>query len=93
MIHHVIHDVICLQPEWYMSQVLAWIRDHSSFLEEKIQPLLEVTGVGVDVRVSIIMMIEAATGELYHRLSSSVVCCRKLMISYVMICRHCQTMK
>ena len=49
--YHVIHDVIPLQPEWYLSQVLAWIRDHSSFLEEKIQPLLDVTGVAVDVRV------------------------------------------
>ena len=43
-----------------MSQVLAWIRDHSSFIEEKIQPLLEVTGLGVDVRVSIIKITEAA---------------------------------
>ena len=49
-----IHLVISSQPEWYMSQVLAWIRDHSSFLEEKIQPLLEVAGVRVDVRVSIV---------------------------------------
>ena len=49
-----IHLVISSQPEWYMSQVLAWIRDHSSFLEEKIQPLLEVAGVCVDVRVSIV---------------------------------------
>ena len=37
-----------------MSQVLAWIRDHSTFLEKKIQPLLEVAGVCVDVRVSVL---------------------------------------
>ncbi|VDI67318.1 RAD50-interacting protein 1 [Mytilus galloprovincialis] len=28
------------KPEWYLGQVLGWIRDHSSFLTKRIQPLL-----------------------------------------------------
>jgi len=43
-----------LQPEWFLSQVLAWIKDHTPFLEERIQPLMEgvvFSGRTVDVRV------------------------------------------
>ena len=29
-----------LQPEWYFTQILTWIRDHRDFLQKRIQPLL-----------------------------------------------------
>ncbi|XP_038064366.1 RAD50-interacting protein 1-like isoform X2 [Patiria miniata] len=29
------------KPEWYLTQVLNWIRDHSDFLDNTIQPILE----------------------------------------------------
>lgn len=29
------------KPEWYLGQVLGWIRDHSTFLNTRIQPLLQ----------------------------------------------------
>jgi hypothetical protein len=29
------------KPEWFMAQVLAWIRDHSGFLSEEVQPVLD----------------------------------------------------
>ncbi|KAI8794641.1 RAD50-interacting protein 1 [Biomphalaria glabrata] len=32
------------KPEWYLTQVLTWIRDHSDFLERNIQPILDETG-------------------------------------------------
>ncbi|CAG5129171.1 unnamed protein product, partial [Candidula unifasciata] len=32
------------KPEWYLTQVLSWIRDHSDFLERNIQPLLDESG-------------------------------------------------
>ncbi|CAL1527454.1 unnamed protein product [Lymnaea stagnalis] len=34
------------KPEWYLTQVLTWIRDHSDFLERNIQPLLDEAGKG-----------------------------------------------
>uniref|UniRef100_A0A0B6ZWY6 RAD50-interacting protein 1 n=1 Tax=Arion vulgaris TaxID=1028688 RepID=A0A0B6ZWY6_9EUPU len=32
------------KPEWYLTQILSWIRDHSDFLERNIQPLLDESG-------------------------------------------------
>ncbi|GAB1607404.1 RAD50-interacting protein 1-like [Argonauta hians] len=29
------------KPEWYFTQVLAWIRDHCDFLEQTVQPILD----------------------------------------------------
>ena len=41
------------QPEWYLTQVLSWIRDHQEFLSTRIQPLLEKAGLqSVDAVVS-----------------------------------------
>ena len=31
------------QPEWYFTQVLNWIKNHSDFLEHTIQPILQRT--------------------------------------------------
>ncbi|XP_014681256.1 PREDICTED: RAD50-interacting protein 1-like isoform X2 [Priapulus caudatus] len=33
------------KPEWYMTQVLSWIRDHSGFLKKRIQPLMDRAGL------------------------------------------------
>ena len=30
-----------MQPEWFFTQVLTWIRDHSNFLVTNIQPILD----------------------------------------------------
>ena len=46
--------MLLLQPEWFLSQVLTWIKDHTPFLDERIQPLMEgvvFSGRMVDVRV------------------------------------------
>ncbi|XP_076459173.1 RAD50-interacting protein 1-like [Babylonia areolata] len=32
------------KPEWYLTQVLSWIRDHWDFLDRNIQPLLDEAG-------------------------------------------------
>ncbi|XP_041364407.1 RAD50-interacting protein 1-like [Gigantopelta aegis] len=32
------------KPEWYFTQILSWIRDHSDFLQNNIQPLLTEFG-------------------------------------------------
>jgi len=45
---------LLLQPEWYFTQILNWLRDHLDFLDKKIQPLLKETGnQAVDAKVSV----------------------------------------
>ncbi|XP_039625817.1 RAD50-interacting protein 1 [Polypterus senegalus] len=39
------------KPEWYLTQVLMWITNHSQFLEERVQPLLDKVGAAVDARL------------------------------------------
>ena len=38
------NSVLLLQPEWYLTQVLSWVRDHWDFLDRNIQPLLDEAG-------------------------------------------------
>ncbi|XP_059026833.1 RAD50-interacting protein 1 [Mustela nigripes] len=39
------------KPEWYLAQVLMWIGNHSQFLDEKIQPILDKAGPSVNARL------------------------------------------
>ncbi|XP_042191610.1 RAD50-interacting protein 1 [Callorhinchus milii] len=39
------------KPEWYLTQVLMWIVNHSKFLEEKIQPIIDKAGSFLDARL------------------------------------------
>ena len=39
------------QPEWYLTQVLTWVGNSSTFLEEKIQPILDRAGARVNAKV------------------------------------------
>ncbi|RXM94376.1 RAD50-interacting protein 1 [Acipenser ruthenus] len=39
------------KPEWYLTQVLMWIGNHSDFLEEKVQPILLRAGSAIDARL------------------------------------------
>nr|XP_036859513.1 RAD50-interacting protein 1 [Manis javanica] len=39
------------KPEWYLAQVLMWIGNHTQFLEEKIQPILDKVGSSVNARL------------------------------------------
>ena len=45
------------QPEWYFTQVLNWIKNHSDFLQHTIQPILQRTEFGsVDAKVTCYFM-------------------------------------
>ena len=57
------HTHTHVQPEWYFTQVSAWIRDHTHFLETEVQPLLhrESGFSHVDIRVR-----EETVGTNYH---------------------------
>ncbi|KAF3819041.1 hypothetical protein GH733_013191, partial [Mirounga leonina] len=39
------------KPEWYLAQVLIWIGNHTQFLDEKIQPILDKVGTSVSARL------------------------------------------
>uniref|UniRef100_A0A8C6NJB4 RAD50-interacting protein 1 n=1 Tax=Nothobranchius furzeri TaxID=105023 RepID=A0A8C6NJB4_NOTFU len=39
------------KPEWYLTQVLIWMRNSSPFLMEKIQPALDQAGVAISVEL------------------------------------------
>ncbi|XP_034375632.1 RAD50-interacting protein 1 isoform X2 [Arvicanthis niloticus] len=39
------------KPEWYLAQVLMWIGNHTHFLDEKIQPILDKVGSAVNARL------------------------------------------
>ncbi|XP_062071414.1 RAD50-interacting protein 1 [Lepus europaeus] len=39
------------KPEWYLAQVLMWIGNHTQFLDEKIQPILDKAGCSVNARL------------------------------------------
>ncbi|TKS88151.1 RAD50-interacting protein 1 RAD50 interactor 1 [Collichthys lucidus] len=42
-----------LLPEWYLTQVLMWMGNSSTFMEEKIQPILERAGATISARVEL----------------------------------------
>lgn len=39
------------KPEWYLTQVLMWIGNHTKFFEQKIQPIIDKTGSFLDARL------------------------------------------
>lgn len=49
--------MLILQPEWYFTQLSSWIRDHTHFLEQKVQPLLDIADLS---------HINALVSQSYH---------------------------
>ncbi|XP_041820144.1 RAD50-interacting protein 1 [Chelmon rostratus] len=41
------------KPEWYLTQVLMWMSNSSTFMEEKIQPILDRAGATISARVEL----------------------------------------
>lgn len=41
------------KPEWYLTQVLMWMGNSSTFMEEKIQPILDRAGATLSARVEL----------------------------------------
>ncbi|XP_053320217.1 RAD50-interacting protein 1 [Spea bombifrons] len=39
------------KPEWYLTQVLMWIGNHTKFIHERIQPILNKTGSSVNAKL------------------------------------------
>ncbi|KAM5189414.1 RAD50-interacting protein 1 isoform 1-T1 [Callospermophilus lateralis] len=59
------------KPEWYLAQVLMWIGNHTQFLDEKIQPILDNAGSAVNARLEFsrgLMML------VLEKLASDIPC-------------------
>ncbi|XP_021109591.1 RAD50-interacting protein 1 isoform X1 [Heterocephalus glaber] len=59
------------KPEWYLAQVLMWIGNHTQFLDEKIQPILDKAGSTVNARLEFsrgLMML------VLEKLASDIPC-------------------
>ncbi|KAM9845737.1 RAD50-interacting protein 1 isoform 2-T2 [Aulostomus maculatus] len=41
------------KPEWYLTQVLMWMGNSATFMEERIQPVLDRAGVNISARVEL----------------------------------------
>ncbi|XP_071500381.1 RAD50-interacting protein 1-like isoform X1 [Diadema antillarum] len=56
------------KPEWYFTQILNWIRDHTEFLERTIQPILDEDGTAViDARTEFIRgLLHLVAAKLKH---------------------------
>lgn len=60
------------KPEWYLTQVLMWIGNHSKFLDDKIQPILDKAGSSVNAGVSTlcVLYVSIYTVNLYKHSSA-----------------------
>ncbi|XP_008828959.1 RAD50-interacting protein 1 isoform X1 [Nannospalax galili] len=59
------------KPEWYLAQILMWIGNHTQFLDEKIQPILDKVGSVVNARLEFsrgLMML------VLEKLASDIPC-------------------
>ncbi|KAM7441469.1 RAD50-interacting protein 1 [Porites harrisoni] len=56
------------KPEWYFTQVLNWIKNHSDFLQHTIQPILERTEFGsIDAKTEFIAgLLKVVVQKLEH---------------------------
>ncbi|XP_025836467.1 RINT1-like protein [Agrilus planipennis] len=54
------------KPEWYFTQILAWIRDHSEFVEKWIQPVADRMGMHyIDTKIELMRgLIQLAVEKL-----------------------------
>ncbi|XP_056140209.1 RAD50-interacting protein 1 [Lampris incognitus] len=41
------------KPEWYLTQVLMWMGNNSSFMEERLQPILDRTSASISARIEL----------------------------------------
>ncbi|KAF0039184.1 hypothetical protein F2P81_009668 [Scophthalmus maximus] len=46
-------EIMSFEPEWYLTQVLMWMGNSSTFMEEKIQPILDRAGAAISARVEL----------------------------------------
>ncbi|XP_064417524.1 RAD50-interacting protein 1 isoform X2 [Latimeria chalumnae] len=57
------------KPEWYLTQVLMWIGNHTKFLDERIQPVLDKVRPSLDARLEfsrglVILVLEKLAADI-----------------------------
>uniref|UniRef100_A0A8C5SFK4 RAD50-interacting protein 1 n=1 Tax=Laticauda laticaudata TaxID=8630 RepID=A0A8C5SFK4_LATLA len=60
---------VLTKPEWYLTQVLMWIGNHVSFLEDRVQPILDKAGTSVNARLEfsrtlVMLILEKLDAEI-----------------------------
>ncbi|XP_054608394.1 RAD50-interacting protein 1 isoform X1 [Dunckerocampus dactyliophorus] len=68
------------KPEWYLTQVLMWIGNSTTFMEEKIQPILDRAGATIIARVELCrgllsLVQEKVTGDASRLLYDDALFC------------------
>uniref|UniRef100_A0A8C4R3V6 RAD50 interactor 1 n=1 Tax=Eptatretus burgeri TaxID=7764 RepID=A0A8C4R3V6_EPTBU len=68
------------KPEWYMTQVLTWIGNHSTFLETVIQPILTKEDILLDAKVEfsrglVMLMLEKLASDMPSALYDDQLFC------------------
>ncbi|XP_068132361.1 RAD50-interacting protein 1 [Hyperolius riggenbachi] len=68
------------KPEWYFTQVLMWIGNHSKFLHERIQPILTRTGSSVNAKMEftrglVMLVLEKLSTDMPCLLYDDVLFC------------------
>ncbi|XP_063783105.1 RAD50-interacting protein 1 [Pseudophryne corroboree] len=68
------------KPEWYLTQVLMWIGNHTTFLHEKIQPILNRAGSHVNAKMEftrglVILVLEKLSVDIPCLLYDDVLFC------------------
>ncbi|XP_050509491.1 RINT1-like protein [Diabrotica virgifera virgifera] len=58
------------KPEWYLTQILTWIRDHQDFVEKYIQPIVEKLGLlHIEAKLEFIRgLVQIAVEKLFSDL-------------------------
>ncbi|XP_044132702.1 RAD50-interacting protein 1 [Bufo gargarizans] len=68
------------KPEWYLTQVLMWIGNHTKFLNEKIQPILKSAGSNVNAKMEftrglVMLVLEKLSVDISCLLYDDVLFC------------------
>ncbi|KAG8577184.1 hypothetical protein GDO81_010095 [Engystomops pustulosus] len=68
------------KPEWYLTQVLMWIGNHTKFLNEKVQPILKKAGSTVNAKMEftrglVMLVLEKLSVDIPCLLYDDVLFC------------------
>ncbi|KAG8439940.1 hypothetical protein GDO86_005924 [Hymenochirus boettgeri] len=71
------------KPEWYLTQVLMWIGNHTKFLNERIQPILNAAGSSVDAKLEftrglVMLVLEKLSVDIPCLLYDDILFCHLL---------------
>ncbi|XP_069764377.1 RAD50-interacting protein 1 isoform X3 [Narcine bancroftii] len=68
------------KPEWYLTQVLMWIGNHTKFFEQKIQPIIDKAGSSLDAKLEfsrglVMLVLEKMSADIPRLLYDESLFC------------------